>query len=533
MTKAFIFDASATDFSTNGLGALPEAQIKVSEKLNGEYTLDMIYPASGSHYDDVIPGNYVLTTVNPSGSMQAFRIAKTIRRSEQKVEVQANHVSYELNGIPIEPFNAQGITATFTGFGTHAMITNPFTYWTNLTNESSTYYQIIPQNARACLGGVEGSVLDTFGGEYEFDNYTVKLWQRRGADNGVTILYGKNLISLAQEKEIESVYTGVVAYWIKDDAVSTGEVQYITNYQSYPKQRVMVVDASNDFETQPSLSQLNTYATNYITNNHVGEPKINLEVSYIDLSQTENYKGQIPAQPVALGDTVRVYFDKIGVETTARVIETTWNVNKNRYESIVIGSVKASLARTIYDATAEMESLVKTASRIVSVVQRIDREVGSISQTVSSVTETLEGVIVDVSNITQTAEEISQTVTRIEDDYVTQSAYNQDAEQIQATFSSVQDAIDETQDGLETLQTVITLDANGVTVGKSDSDIRGVFGNNSLDFIDSSDTRLAWLSTEDGLGATEISIGDATTKNKRWRLIVSEDGSHFRITRHS
>ena len=234
-----------------------------------------------------------------------------------------------------------------------------------------------------------------------------------------------------------------------------------------------------------------------------------------------------------MGDTVRVYFDKIGVETTARVIETTWNVNKNRYESIVIGSVKASLARTIYDATAEMESLVKTASGIVSVVQRIDREVGSISQTVSSVTETLEGVIVDVSNITQTAEEISQTVTRIEDDYVTQSAYNQDAEQIQATFSSVQDAIDETQDGLETLQTVITLDANGVTVGKSDSDIRGVFGNNSLDFIDSSDTRLAWLSTEDGLGATEISIGDATTKNKRWRLIVSEDGSHFRITRHS
>lgn len=531
--RAFLFSASETTFTTNGLGSLQDAQIKVTEKLNGEYTLDMIYPASGVQFDNIVPGNYVLTTVNPSGSMQAFRISKTIRRSDQKVEVQGNHISYELNGIPIEPFNAQGITATFNGFGTHAMITNPFTYWTDKTNTTSTYYQIIPQSARACLGGVEGSVLDVFGGEYEFDNYTVKLWNRRGADNGVTILYGKNLISLAQEKEIESVYTGVVSYWIQDDAVSTGQVQYISNYQNYPKQRVLVVDASNDFETQPSLGQLNTYSQNYITAHNVGTPKINLEVSYIDLSQTDNYKGQVPLQPISMGDTVGVYFDRLGVSVSARVIETTWNANKERYDSIVIGSVKSSLARTIYDATAEMESIVKTASRIVSVVQRIDREVGSISATVSQVTETLDGVIVDVSNVTQTAEQISQTVTRIDGDYVTQSAFNQNADNVQFQFSQVQDAVDTNTEGLATLQTVITLDNNGVTVGKNDSDIRGVFGNSSLDFIDSSDTKLAWLSTEDGLGATEISIGDATTKNKRWRLIVSSDGSHFRITRHT
>ena len=529
----YLYSDNETAFTTNGLGALPEASITVQEKLNGEYTMNMVYPASGAHFSDIEPGKYVLTTVNPSGSYQAFRLTKIIKKSDQKIEILGNHISYELNGIPIEAFNAQGIAPTFQGFGTHAMITNPFTYWTNITNLSSTYYQVVPMSAKAVLGGVEGSVLDVFGGEYEWDNYTVKLWSRRGADNGVTIQYGKNLISLQQETEIESVFTGVVSFWMKDDMVSAGTVQYISNYTDFPKQRIRVYDATADFETQPSLNQLNTRSQQYITDNNIGVPKVNLSLSYIDLSNTDNYKGQIPAQPVSLGDTVHVYFTKLGISVSARVIETKWNVNKNRYDNIVIGAVKSTLAKTLYDTTAEMESIVEQANRIVSVVQRIDREVGSISSTISQVTEDINGIKIDVSNVTQQADQIQQTVTHIEGDYVTQSSYTQDADNIQMQFSSVQDSIDETQNELETFQTYINFDANGVTVGKSDSNIRGVFGNNSLDFIDSSDTRLAWLSTEDGLGATEVTIGDPTTQNKRWRLIVSDDGSHFRITRHS
>lgn len=530
---AYIYSGAETQFQTNGLGTLEEASIKITEKLNGPYTLDATAAATGKHFEDIKPGNYILCTVDPSGKYQPFRIETVIKKSDQKVEIRGNHIGYELNGIPVKPFNAQGITNALQGLKDNSMIENPFLFQTDIQNDESTYYQVIPQACRACLGGTEGSILDVFGGEYEWDGYTVNLLKRRGADKGVTIRYGKNLIDLKQEQAIENTFTGVVSFWSKDDAVSTGEIQYVPNHEDYQKQRIRVYDATDDFDTQPSLSQLNARSQKYITDNKIGEPKVNLTLSYIDLSQTENYKGKIPAQAISLGDTVAVYFERLGVATTARVIETKWDSNKNRYDSITIGSVKASLAQTIYDATAEMESVVKNANRITSIVQRIDREMGSIRSTVSQVTEDVDGIKVEVSQLDQTAQNISQTVTEIQGDYVKQSAYNQDAENIQIQFTAMQEDVDKNTSNLDELQTVITMNADGVTVGKNTSDIRGVFGNESLDFIDTSGTKLAWLSTKDGLGATEVSIGDATTKNKRWRLIVSSDGSHFRITRHS
>lgn len=520
-----LYSASETSFTSLGLGTLPEAEIKVNEKLNGEYTIDMVYPASGTHFADIDTGVYVKTTVNPSGEMQIFRLETVVKRSDQKVEMRGNHISYELNGIPVSPFVAQGITETLNGFKTHSMITNPFTYWTDITNESSTYNQIVPQSARACLGGVEGSLLDIFRGEYEWDNFNVKVWSRRGTDNGVTIRYGKNLISMSQEKAIENVFTGVVSYWMQDDAMSTGTVQYVPNHESYPKQRIRVYDATSDFESQPSAGQLDTRSQQYISDNNIGEPKVSLDLSYIDLANTLNYL-DLPIQSVAMGDTVHIIFEKLGVNTSARVVETTWNVNKNRYDSIVIGSVKSNIASTIYDVKSEMDSVRKQANVTTSIVQRIDADMGEISTTISQVTEDINGIQTNVSNLTQTAENLTTSVTAIEGDYVRQSTYEQNAEQVQLQFSQVNADLNE-------MHTYISFDANGVTVGKNDSNIRGVFGNDSLDFVDSSNTKLAWLSTSEGLGATELSVGDATQSNLRWRLTVSADGSHFRISRHT
>jgi len=40
-------------------------------------------------------------------------------------------------------------------------------------------------SARAAFGGVRGSVLDVYGGEFEFNNKVVRLHQQRGRNNGV------------------------------------------------------------------------------------------------------------------------------------------------------------------------------------------------------------------------------------------------------------------------------------------------------------------------------------------------------------
>lgn len=72
-----------------------------------------------------------------------------------------------------------------------------------------------------------------------------------------------------------------------------------------------------------------------------------------------------------------------------------------------------------------------------------------------------------------------------------------------------------------------------VTIGNSESEVRGVFTNTALEFKNKSDQRLAWLDSTDGLGATSLSLGSASTVSNRWRIIVSDDGNHLTFTRHN
>lgn len=522
-----LFDSKATSFSTNGLGHLTDTvSCKVTEERNGIFELTMEYPVTGIHYEEIALTRLILAQASQDETnRQAFEIYEIKEPINGVVTINARHISYRLNYIPVRPFTASGITQTISGLASNSMETNPFSVVTDITNETSTYNQIEPKSFRSCLGGSESSLLDVFAGsgtgEYLWDNYTVRFLLHRGTDRGVQLRYAVNITDLENSKSSEDLITGAIAWWHDSDntIIEYGDPQYSSNASDYPT-RTVLIDVSQDMETQPTLSQLNEMAADYVATQ--GQISQNIKVSFLDLYDIE---GKEKAD-VRLCDTLKVIYMPMGIETTKKVIKTVWNVLLNRYDQIELGTIKSSLAQTIVDNIGDIESIVKANSRIISVVQKVDREIGQVTTTISQVTEDIDGVKTSVSNLTQTAENLSTSVTAIEEDYVKQSTYQQNAEQVQLQFSQVNADIDE-------MHTYITFDQNGVTVGKNDSNIRGVFGNDSLDFVDSSNTTLAWLSTSEGLGATELSVGDATQSNLRWRMTVSTDGSHFRISRHT
>ena len=143
-----------------------------------------------------------------------------------------------------------------------------------------------PDNLRALLIGQEGSVIDVYGGEWEFDQYTAILHKARGADNGVTIRYGKNLTDLKQEENIESTYTGICPYWKgqqtdgTDTIITLPEkvVVHSTFGANFPYQRTKIVDMSSSFQAQPTVAELRAKAQNYIESNDVGTPKVSLDI---------------------------------------------------------------------------------------------------------------------------------------------------------------------------------------------------------------------------------------------------------------
>lgn len=348
MMTPILFPPNETDYSTQGLGALADAiTCKVSEELNGEYELEMTYPASGRRYADIKNRCLIYCAPDPYRSAQPFRIYRITRPLNGVITVYAEHISYDLSGVPVNAFSTTGAQAALSGLKSNAAVSNPFAFWTDISSDGE-FSVAVPSSTRSVLGGSEGSILDTFGGEYEWDGFAVRLRSRRGQDNGVRIAYGKNLTDIEQDENISNLATGVIGYWAGSDGELV-QTPVVDAPGTYNFNRVITVDFSGDFEEQPTVEQLQERAQKYVEDNDIGVPDVSISVSWAQLEQYSGYEGLSLLERVSLGDTVTVEFPALGVEATARVVKTVYDALHDRYESAEIGSVKATIADTIAD----------------------------------------------------------------------------------------------------------------------------------------------------------------------------------------
>ena len=356
--KPILFPEGQTSFNTNGIGRLPDAiSCTVTEERNGQYELHMEYPIDGQLMGEIRYSRIIVATPADNKSPQPFRIYRISKPLSGVVEIDAEHISYQMTHIPIMPFSVDGMSLAFSAFRTYAAETNPFTFTHEGSFGEALAHSFIvkePDNLRALLFGQEGSVIDVYGGEWEFDGFTAILHKARGADNGVTIRYGKNLTDLKQEENIESTYTGICPYWKGQQSDGTDtiitlpeKVIHSTFGANFPYQRTKIVDMSSSFQAQPTVAELRAKAQNYIENNDVGTPKVSLDTSFVALHQTQEYADLTKIEHINLCDTVTVQFPKLNVSTKAKVVKTVWNVLLGRYDSITIGAVQSRLSATL------------------------------------------------------------------------------------------------------------------------------------------------------------------------------------------
>ena len=395
-----LYESTEMDFNSNGLGSLPDAiSCKVTEERNGCYELEMEYPVGGLHYDLIENNRIIYAKPNETSDPQPFDVKEiTPSMNKMTATIYAQHVRYRMNGIPVSPFSAQGINDALAGLKQNSLIKHPFTFYTDIVNGSSKFNVGLPGTLGSLLGGTKGSILDTFSGsagcEYEFDRFNVKLHAHRGTDSGVSIRYAKNLTGCKMESSIESVYTGVLAYWQKKEEgkeeLLSSDIQYITNHTSYPREYIYMLDCSSDFEDTPTVEHLNAKALNYAVNNRIGEPSVNVDVSFIPLWGTEEYKAIAPLERVCLCDTVTVRFDLLGVNVKAIVNKTVYDVLSEKYESISIGSAKSKLGETIKQEVHNQAEAVKKDT--ISAVQ------GSIDSAVDKIRGGTDGHVILAAN---------------------------------------------------------------------------------------------------------------------------------------
>lgn len=378
--RPILYAKTERTFTRNGLGTLDPVSCVVTEERNGLYELECVVPDTSPHFSDIENGCILRVIPFDDGSMQAFRIYKINEAINGLVTLYARHITYDLSYNTIMPVTASSVSLALSALQTSANLveTNYFTYWTDKT-ALGTFKVEAPQTVRSCLGGSEGSILDVYGGEFMWDNFIVRLYNQRGSDRDVTLKYGKNITDLNQENNLENVVTGVVPFWLSDETLVTLPEKSVDSAyaSSYPFKRTVPLDMTSYFQQAPSQNDLRTAAQNYILENDIGLPKINITVSFVPLWKTEEYKDIAYLERVKLCDTVGVEFEKYGISTRAKVIKTVWDVLAERYVSIELGEAKSTFSSTIHgieqkakeevvEATTVLQNAIENATETIS-----------------------------------------------------------------------------------------------------------------------------------------------------------------------
>ena len=350
-----LYESTESTFETNGLGVLSDTiSCQVVEERNGIFEITLEYPLTGIHYQEIKQRRIIFVKPNPYEDPQPFRIYRITKPLSGKITVYAQHISYDLSGVPVSPFSSSSVTGALSGLKTNAAVTNPFSFWTDKTS-TGDFAVTAPTSTRTLLGGSDGSILDVFGGEYKFDRWTVRLYNNRGKNSGVSIRYGKNLMDLQQDENISNVVTGIYPYWLSNEGELTELPEKIVNAPgTYDFTRISAIDFSGDFEEAPTEEQLRDRANDYISSNNVGVPTVSITVEFQPLEQTEEYKDIALLERVNLCDTVNVEYSELGVSATAKCVKTTYDALKDKYISIELGDAKTNIADTIIQQQQEI-----------------------------------------------------------------------------------------------------------------------------------------------------------------------------------
>lgn len=388
--RPILYNANETAFETYGLGEIDATKAQVTRERNGNYTLYIEYPASGPlagtfKNDMRIKSDAGLRTKN-----QTFFISRILKGSSGILKVYAKHISHLTEKMAIRNnTNVSGTAqAALAIWALNALGGIRFDTWSDIDLTSKTSWNIADfKTARDVLGGVKGSILDVWGGEYEFDNTVIRLHKQLGRKSPTVLEYGRNILRAEDDQDIEGAYTSVYPYaTYTPENQGTGEggatsqqitVELPEKYVDgpyiglYNERRVLIVDFSSNFKDKevPTIDKLRRLAKEYAINNRLGLPKINTKIEYVDLSKTLDYKLTQILEEAELCDIVPVYYPQIGLTSEdAKLTTIVYDVLLEQNDSVEVGvigdgfksSMTSNLSGKIDDLASNQQRLVNT-----------------------------------------------------------------------------------------------------------------------------------------------------------------------------
>lgn len=344
-----LYESNEQEFTSNGLGRLYDCiRCEVPEEKNGIYECEFEYPVTGIHYDDIYPGRIIAATHDENGDIQPFVIYAYTKPENGVVTFYAHHISYRLNGIVSTLSNINNATAAFNWLVMNSKPNNPFTFSTNVIgNHYLPYSDGTPRSVKDFLGGGEGSILDTYGGEYEFNMGFVTLWEHRGKLRDITIRHGVNMTEFNDDLDYSESFNSCVPYWKSGSTLVVGAMQRLDNASYDGRDYCVPLDVTDKFASQPTAGLVGIEGYKYMKNNQTYLPSRNIKVNFVKLADTDEYKQYAPLQKCLLCDSVNVVFPRYNMAGVFKIVRVVWDVLQERYTEMELGNLSTSLAEAL------------------------------------------------------------------------------------------------------------------------------------------------------------------------------------------
>ena len=376
--RPILFNKNETAFDTYGLGELNVTKGTVTRERNGNYTLYSEIPTNDPMVATLEKEMKLKADAGLRTKNQTFEISRIVKDSSNIVKIYGQHISHKLEYMGLvngRVFSGSAFTAL--AIWHNATIGDlRFDVWSDIQTTGKGVFDISKmENARQALGGVEGSILDIYGGEYEFDNMTVRLHKQLGRTAPTVLEYGRNILSAELDETIESAYTSVLPFATytpdkpegdtsdsqPDPVTVTLPENYVdSKYKAlYAHHRIKVVDFSSEFKSDskskdiPTPDKLRKIANDYMERNEIGKPKINIKIEYADLARTLDYADRGWIEEVELCDIVPVYYPQIGLtDETLKITTITYDFVNERNESVEFGDIGTNVRATMQSGLA-------------------------------------------------------------------------------------------------------------------------------------------------------------------------------------
>ncbi|MBS6486372.1 phage tail spike protein [Veillonella sp.] len=407
MASVRLYKNNEIDFTHNENVLTEIESCKVTEELNGDYTVELEYPLEDSKdiSNSLVVGAIPSVPAIDSRNNQLFRIiAKDTDSFSTTIQGQAKFLA-DLKENRVKAMTLTGLTRKQAIQTVLNAALEPHIYTVgNLDiNTNNNVIVNIPEGSLlSAIIGEENSILSEYGGEFIADNNTIDIIDSRGYDNGVVIEYGKNLSGIKESIDLTDLATVLIPksgdyrlpeYYIESPNVNKYEKRYFKEVEF----NLDIWDGTDEQgEDQITLKEAYTLmretCNNMFNNDHVDQITFNYSVNMVELSKTEEYKSYAILETVNLGDTVTVKHKKLNLDLQGRVNKIEYRVNsegETLLDTVEIGFKKKDITDIISDTVksiqfAKNEIKLQVKNDIDKVNTELSLQDGKISAVVES-----------------------------------------------------------------------------------------------------------------------------------------------------